>query len=143
MKPQLTTDLTGIHNQNIDMSRERIIKGGSWKKQRIILIIPAGDTIPAKVALNLWNLIFPPNQQVIKILAQGMEIGEAYSTAIEQILAHPELKEWEYILTIEHDNIPPADGVLKLIEQMEQTAYEDARKTGDVEVYSGQSKFEN
>ena len=32
---------------------------------------------------------------------------------------------------------------LKLIEQMEQTAYEDARKTGDVEVYSGQSKFEN
>jgi hypothetical protein len=51
--------------------------------------------------------------------AIGMEVGEAFSTAIEQILAHPELGTWEYILTIEHDNMPPADGVLKLLEQME------------------------
>lgn len=119
MKPQLVSDFSGIHNQNLDTSKERIIKGGSWKKQRIIVIIPAGDNIPAKVALNLWNLIFPPNQQVVKILAQGMEVGEAYSTAIEQVLAHPELSNWEYILTVEHDNIPPSDGVLKLIERME------------------------
>jgi hypothetical protein len=43
----------------------------------------------------------------------------AYSQAIEQILAHPELSQWEYILTLEHDNCPPPDGVIKLIEQME------------------------
>jgi hypothetical protein len=48
-----------------------------------------------------------------------MEVGDAYSTAIEQILAHPELSQWEYLLTLEHDNMPPADGVVKLIEQME------------------------
>ena len=120
MKPQLITDLSGVHNKNLDTSKERIIKGATWKKQRIVVIIPAGDNIPAKVALNLWNLIFPPNQQVVRILAQGMEVGEAYSAAIGQVSNHPELKNWEYILTVEHDNIPPSDGVLKLIQRMEE-----------------------
>jgi uracil-DNA glycosylase family 4 len=39
--------------------------------------------------------------------------------AIEQVLAHPELSKWEYILTIEHDNMPPSDGVLRLVDRME------------------------
>jgi hypothetical protein len=96
------------------------MKGGSWKKQRIIFIIPTGSMIPAKVYLNHMNLMFPPNQGVYRILAQGMEVGEAYSSAIEGILADPVLRDWEYVLTIEHDNTPPADGVVKLIEAMEE-----------------------
>lgn len=83
------------------------------------MVIPAGEMIPAKVALSHWNLAFPPNNGVCRILAQGMEVGDAYSTALEQILAHPELGQWEYVLTIEHDNMPPADGVVKLVEQLE------------------------
>lgn len=83
-------------------------------------MIPAGDSIPAKVALTHWNLAFPPNNGVCRILAQGMEVGEAYSSAIEQVLAHPELNQWEYLLTLEHDNTPPWDGVIKLLERMEQ-----------------------
>lgn len=120
MKPQLTVfDYEGAHNKDLPKTRARLIKGGSWKKQRVIVLIPAGDTIPAKVALSHWNLAFPPNNGVVRMLAQGMEVGDAYSTAIEQILAHPDLKDWEYLLTIEHDNCPPADGVVKLIEHME------------------------
>ena len=120
MKPQLTIlDASGLHNKNPTDTQSRLVKGASWKKQRIIVIIPADNLIPAKVALSHWNLIFPPNQQVVRILAQGMEVGDAYSSCIEQILTHPELSKWEYILTIEHDNMPPADGVLRLIEQME------------------------
>ena len=49
-----------------------------------------------------------------------MEVGDAYSTAIDNILAHPDLSKWEYILTIEHDNAPAADGVVKLVERMEE-----------------------
>lgn len=122
MNPQLVIQdfaQAGKHNDNIEDTRARLIQGGSWKKQRIVLILPAGASIPAKVALTHWNMIFPPNQGVIRILAQGMEVGHAYSTAIEGILAHPELKDWDYILTIEHDNCPPQDGVLKLLEDME------------------------
>jgi hypothetical protein len=82
--------------------------------------------IAAKVALSHWNLAFPPNNGVARLLAVGMEVGEAYSTAIEQVLAHPELSKWEYILTIEHDNMPPADGVLQLLEEMEEHPELDA-----------------
>jgi hypothetical protein len=53
------------------------------------------------------------------MLALGHEVGDAYSTAIKDILAHPDLSQWEYILTIESDNMPPGDGVVKLIKQME------------------------
>lgn len=120
MKPQLVVqDFGGAHNKDLHATRARLIKGGSWKKQRIIVVLPAGDMIPAKVALSHWNLAFPPNNGVVRILAQGMEVGDAYSTAIEQILAHPELSQWEYVFSIEHDNMGPADGVIKLIEHME------------------------
>lgn len=109
----------GVHNEDIEGTTSRILTGGSWKKQRIITILPAGASIPAKAALSHWNLIFPPNNGMVRILAQGMEVGDAYSSTIQQVLAHPELQKWEFILTLEHDNLPPQDGVLKLIEQME------------------------
>lgn len=112
-------DFGGKLNADIEATRARLIKGGSWKRQRIVVIIPADTMIPAKVALSLWNLIFPPNNGVMRILAQGMEVGHAYSSALEQILAHPDLKDWEYVLTIEHDNLPPQDGVINLIETLE------------------------
>jgi hypothetical protein len=120
MTPHLVIqDFGGAHNKDLARTGARLIKGGSWRKQRIVVILPSADLIPAKVALTHWNLAFPPNNGVVRILAQGMEVGEAYSTAIDQVLAHPELSQWEYILTIEHDNTPPSDGVLKLIERME------------------------
>src|SRR5580698_4865824 len=119
-QPQLVvTDLGGAHNRDLTKTRARLMKGASWKRQRIVVILPAADLIPAKVALSHWNLAFPPNNGVVRILAQGMEVGDAYSTAIEQILANEELAKWEYILTIVHNSAPPSDGVLKLCEQME------------------------
>jgi hypothetical protein len=121
MKPQLVVqDLSGVHNADLTKTSARLMRGGSWKRQRVIVILPAADQVPAKCALSWWNLAFPPNQGVVRILAQGMEVGEAYSTAIEQILANPDLSTWEYILTIEHDNAPPPDGVIRLIQDMEE-----------------------
>lgn len=112
-------DFGGKHNSDQEGTKARLIKGASWKKQRVIVVLPADAMIHAKAALSHWNLLFPPNNGVLRILAQGMEVGDAYSTAISQVLSHPELKEWEYVLTLEHDNLPPQDGLLKLIEQMD------------------------
>ncbi len=123
MKPQLllqSFDTAGLHNGSPESAASRIAESGAWKKQRIVVVIPAGPTIPAKVALSHWNLAFPPNNGVVRILAVGMEVGEAYSTAVEQVLSHPELSQWEYLLTVEHDNMPPPDGVLRLVDRMEQ-----------------------
>lgn len=121
MKPEITIqDFGGAHNGDMARSYSRIVKGGSWKKQRIILLIPAADKIPAKVALSLMNLIFPPNNAVARIIAQGCEVGHAYSATIEAILQDQNLKEFEFLLCAEHDNLPPQDGALKLIEAMEE-----------------------
>jgi hypothetical protein len=120
MKPQLVmSDLSGKHNADLEQTRNRLIKGGSWRKQRIVVLVPSADMIAAKVAMNYWNLAFPPNNGVVRILAQGMEVGDAYSTAIENVLAHPDLSQWEFLLTMESDNLPPSDGVIKLVERME------------------------
>lgn len=119
-KPEIISYNFGRHNQDLEKTASKIIQGGSWKKQRIIVLIPSSDMMSAKVALSHWNLIFPPNQAVFRMLMLGQEVGEAYSNAIEQILQTPELSDWEYILTIESDNIPPPDGVIKLLEDMEQ-----------------------
>lgn len=120
MNPQLVVmDYAGAHNADLEKTSARLIKGGSWKKQRVAVILPASDTIPAKVALSLWNLAFPPNNGVVRILAVGMEVGDAYSNAITAILGDPNLSQWEYILTVEHDNLAPSDGVIRLIDQME------------------------
>ncbi len=108
----------GEHNTNLDDSCSRIIKGGSWKRQRIVVVIPSGASIWPKVYLSHCGLVFPPNQAVHRVLAEGLEVGDAYSRMIEAILAS-ELSGWEYVLTIENDNMPPQDGVLRLITRME------------------------
>jgi len=109
----------GIHNSDLKKSGQRILQGGSWKKQRVVMVIPAGPSIPTKVYLSHMGLIFPPNQPHWKLAAIGMEVGEAFSNSIQDILNHPELSQWEYILTIEHDNTPPQDGLIRLLARME------------------------
>lgn len=118
MKPQIVSIGPGEHNESLPESSQRILKGGSWKKQRVIVVLPSADMIAAKVALSHWSLIFPPNQAVHRMIALGQEVGEAYSNTINEIL-HSQLHDWEYLLTIESDNCPPQDGVIRLIEQME------------------------
>src|SRR5678815_2281637 len=104
MKPQLVGIDSGVHNSDLLKSGQRIIKGGSWKKQRVVMLIPAGNDIPTKVYLSHCSLIFPPNQASYKLAAIGMEVGEAFSNSISEIINHPDLGQWEYLLTIEHDN---------------------------------------
>lgn len=49
-----------------------------------------------------------------------MEVADAYNKAIEDILAHPDLSTWKYVLTLEEDNCPAPDGLLKLYEGMDK-----------------------
>lgn len=123
MKPQIVSLDGGSHNAELAQSTQRIIEGGSWKKQRVIMLIPAGAQIPTKVYLSHCGLIFPPNQAAHRMAAIGMEVGEAFSNSIEQILAHPEFSQWEFLLTIEHDNIPPMDGLVRLVRRMEENPH--------------------
>lgn len=116
-------DGRGAHNFDLVKSAGRVIEGATFKKQRVIGLIPTLGMVPVKVALAMRHLAFAPNQASIWMAADGMEVGEAYSSAIDYILSHPELKTWEYILTMEHDNLPPADGVLRLVKRMDENKH--------------------
>jgi hypothetical protein len=109
----------GRHNDNLEIRAAEILSGGTWKHQRAVCIMPAGKAIPFRVAAAMRGLITPPNQAFAFLGAEGMEVGEAYTRTIEHVLADPNLSTWEYILTVEHDNLPPPDGFLKLIKAME------------------------
>jgi len=119
-KPELVTIGGGRHNESLSDATTRILQGATWKKQRVVVVMPAANDIPTKVAMSHWSLMFPPNQPTFRMAALGMEVGDAYTSAIEQILSHPELSQWEYMLTVEHDNVVPPDGLLKLIAQMDK-----------------------
>jgi hypothetical protein len=67
----------GYHNSDLERSTLRVIEGGSWRKQRIVCLIPAGDMLPTRTAMALWALAFPPNQGVHRVACQGMEVGDA------------------------------------------------------------------
>jgi hypothetical protein len=123
MKPQIVSLNSGVHNEDLQASTQRIIEGGSWKKQRVAMLIPASAQIPTKVYLSHCGLIFPPNQPAHRMAAIGLEVGEAFSNSIQEIVNHPELGNWEYLLTIEHDNVPQPDGLVRLIQRLEENPH--------------------
>ena len=119
MKPQIIAAEFGRHNADLKASITRVKDSQAWKKLDTIILVPAGGTVPTKVVASWLNLYSAPNNQLYRMFAMGMEVGEAYSQAIENILAHPDLAKFKYLLTMEHDNIPPSDGLIKLQQRME------------------------
>jgi hypothetical protein len=119
VKAEIVCPDYGLHNRQMDESIKRLKLSGMYKDLSTIIIIPALDAVPPKVVSSWLNLMSPPNQKVFRMFAMGMEIGEAYSQCIENILNHPDLSKFKYILTVETDNIPPPDGLIKLLADME------------------------
>lgn len=110
----------GRHNSNLEQSRDRLIKGNSYKDLSTICIIPTRGLITAKVVQSWLGLMAPMNQKFFRLFLEKMEVGAAYNKAIEEILANPELSTWKYVMTMEEDNMPPPDGLLKLYEGMNE-----------------------
>jgi hypothetical protein len=119
MIPQIVTESIGFHNSNPE-TRKRIEKSKSYQDLSTICIVPTRGMIHAKVVQNWLGLMAPMNQKFTRHFAIGMEVGAAYSEAIEMILQNPELSKWQYILFLEEDNLPPPDGLLKLYENMDK-----------------------
>lgn len=109
----------GIHGSDLEKTITRLDQDAQWRDLSTIILTPAGGTVPTRVVASWLGLMKPPNNKSCHLWAVGTEVGEAYSRMIEGILDHPDLSNWKYVLCIEHDNIPPADGMVKLLRQME------------------------
>lgn len=111
----------GLHNADLQASVDRLNKGKTYRDLSTIIVCPTRGMIPDRVVQSWMGLIRPMNQKVIgPIFFRGYEVGHAYNMAIEMILNNPQLSTWKYILTIEEDNLPPPDGLLKLYESMDE-----------------------
>lgn len=120
MKPQIIVEnLHGYHNTNAE-TQKRLLRGKIYQDLSTVCIVPTRGMISAKVTQSWMGMMMPMNQKFTRIFMIGLEVGEAYSSAIEFILSDPELSKWKYILTLEEDNLPPPDGLLKLYENIEQ-----------------------
>lgn len=110
----------GIHNSSPD-TLTRLDRAGSYKDLSTVIVSPIVADINPLVVQSWMGLIRPMNQKVFgPIFVQGFEVGEAYNNAIDMILNSPQLKDFKYLCTIEHDNLPPPDGLLKLYESIEE-----------------------
>lgn len=120
MKPQLVMmDPKGWHNEQ-DHTLTRMKQSRAYEDLSTIIVCPTRGQIPAKVVQSWMNLMKPMNQKVIgPIFAIGLEVGDAYNQLFELILSNSDLCNWKYVLTIEDDNMPPPDGLLKLYENIE------------------------
>jgi hypothetical protein len=115
-KPQIVIHgYEGYHN---DKSYEVNLEKNGYKDLSTICIVPTRGQVPAKVVQSWMGLMSPMNQKFVRMFGISMEVGAAYSTTIDQILEHPELSQFKYVLTLEEDNCPPPDGLLRLYEHM-------------------------
>lgn len=133
---------------------ESLPKGKTFRDLSTIIILPTRGTVEEKkdlickkckhkneyisstihglhpIFVEAWKrLIKPMNVPIIEMMINGLEVGVAYTTAIEQILANPALAKFKYVLTVEDDNIipyiPNTQGPLMML-------YEDIEKGFDV-----------
>src|SRR5438552_5643895 len=118
---EFTVDDTGIHNSHIDQSVQRLIKGNTYRDLSTIWLTPTRGKLKPRVVSSWISLMKPMNQPFIgPLFVEQDEVGIAYQKLFDMVLDHPELSKWKYILTVEEDNLPPQDGLMKLYKSIEE-----------------------
>lgn len=112
----------GAHNANAEKTARRLARARTYQDLSTVCVVPTRGVIPARVVEAYMGLMAPMNQKFLRMFVTGLEVGAAYSAAIETILAHEELSKWKYVLTMEEDNLPPPDGLLRLYESIRDYA---------------------
>lgn len=111
----------GTQNADIKKAQARLTAAKSYTNLSTVIVTPTrgGRSLCPQFVSSVYALLRPMNQQVFgPIFMEGMEVGHAFNAAVETILAHPQLSKFKYMLTVEDDNIPPPDGLLKLYESI-------------------------
>lgn len=96
-----------------------------YRDQSCVMVMPIlGDQIPARVHDSLMNLQRLPNQKFTNLTVANMEVSAAYDWAVDTILHTEQLAGWRWMLCVEQDNVPPADGFVKLVSAATEGGYD-------------------
>lgn len=122
MKPEIILPYApGQQNADLTKANQRLSDSGSYKDLSTIIVTPTrGDrSLCPRWVSTMMGLMRPMNQKCYgPIFMSGMEVGKAFNAGIEMILGHPELSKFKFLFTLEDDNLPPPDCMLKLYESM-------------------------
>ena len=117
----LLVDTVGRNNEDLEKSILRVENSKMYEDLSTIIICPTRGSFPTRVVQSWMKLMKPMNQTVAgPIFAEAMKVDVAYESLISYILDNDYLSKFKYILTIEEDNLPPANGLLKLYEGMKE-----------------------
>jgi hypothetical protein len=108
----------GRYNRDFDTSRQAIIRGRTYEDLSTAVLIASRGSIPVRVFQSWSGLLWPPNQRRTQVVVERHEVGEAYNAGIALILE--QCRDWRYLLTLEEDNLPPRDAVLRLYESIRE-----------------------
>ena len=95
-----------------------LLIGETFRESHTVFVVPTRGSIPIEVVEKWRDLINIPNQGWHWIFLKSFEVADAYNTAIQSILDNPTLSKWKYVMTLEDDNLPPADAWPKLLKSL-------------------------
>jgi hypothetical protein len=115
-----------MESAGLGFERIKVIQGSTFQDASTVVVIPTRGMINHKVVASWQNLISPMNQKRALMFAAGDEVGVAYNRMISEIISNPQFNSWRYLLTLEDDNIVPADTHIRLLETIESGPKWDA-----------------
>lgn len=126
MEPRiLVSSNEGKNNANLEEAIEKVDKSKMYEDLSTIIICPTRGVFPTRVVQSWMKLMKPMNQNTAgPIFAESMKVDAAYESLIDYILGNEYLNKFKYILTIEEDNLPPSDGLLKLLSTIGEGKYD-------------------
>jgi len=103
----------------LGFERVETIPGSTYRDNSTVVIVPTRGSINYRVVAAWQNLIAPMNQKRAVFFAAGHEVGRAYDAVLAEVLRHPELSTWKYVLTLEDDNLPQPDAHVRVLESID------------------------
>jgi len=117
----LIGETIGKNNASLNEAIYRVDKSMMYEDLSTVIVCPTRGMFPTRVVQSWFKLMRPINQQVAGIIfAECMKVDLAYETLFEYILSNDHLSKYKYVLTIEEDNLPPPDGLIRLYEGMKE-----------------------
>lgn len=110
----------------VEKDLQTYVNLNSYQDKSIVCIIPTRGSVDIQVVDSWFKLVTPVNNKFTKLFMANGEIAEAYNTGVLMALNNPLLSNYRFLLTMEDDNIPPPDGILKLID-----SFLEHEKSGD------------
>jgi len=102
--------------ENIKKDLTTYVNLNSYQNKSIVCVIPTRGSVDVQIVDSWFKLITPVNHNFTKLFMANGRVDDAYNTGIQLILNDPKLSSSRFLLTMEDDNLPPPDGIIKLVE---------------------------